>query len=101
MIDTTTIRWTPARSPSSCRLRAEARKNSVAGSCSFDGHEAASTMHIHACQSLAQTLTGDHVHARRPGHRDDVVPGLLEYLDDMATDPSGRPGHRDLSCAPA
>src|SRR5919106_3403578 len=32
MIDTTTIRWTPARSPTSWRLRAEAVKNSLAPS---------------------------------------------------------------------
>src|SRR5918992_4769811 len=44
MIDTTTMRWTPARSPSSWRLRDAAMKKSVAGFCSFDGHEAASTM---------------------------------------------------------
>jgi hypothetical protein len=44
MIDTTTIRRTPARAPSSWRLRDAAMKKSVAGFCSFVGHEAASTM---------------------------------------------------------
>ena len=28
--------------------------------------------------------------------RDDVVAGLLEYLDGRAADPAGRSGHRDL-----
>src|SRR3712207_7435696 len=42
---TTLFRSTPARSPSSWRLRAAAMKNSVAASCSGDGHEAASMTH--------------------------------------------------------
>jgi hypothetical protein len=42
MIETTTIRRTPARSPSSCRLRAAVVKNSVAASCSGEAPVATS-----------------------------------------------------------
>src|SRR5436190_1866661 len=43
MIDTTTIRRTPARSPAACRLRAEVVKNSVAARSSGEGPVATST----------------------------------------------------------
>ena len=44
MIDTTTIRCTPARSPASWRFRAAVVKNSVAAAWSGEGPVAASTM---------------------------------------------------------
>ena len=44
MIDTTTIRSTPACWPASCRLRAAVVKNSVAACSSGEGPVAASTM---------------------------------------------------------
>ena len=45
MIDTTIIRFTPACSPASCRLRAALVKNSVASCWSGEGPVAASMMH--------------------------------------------------------
>jgi hypothetical protein len=45
MIDTTTIRCTPARSPASCRLRAASVKNSVAAAWSGEDVVATSMMH--------------------------------------------------------
>ncbi len=44
MIDTTTIRCTPARSPAACRFRAAVVKNAVASYSSPDGPVAVSTM---------------------------------------------------------
>jgi hypothetical protein len=62
MIETTTIRWTPASAPASCRFRAAVVKNSVAASRSGEGPVAASTMHsvparLSASPSLVITST--------------------------------------------
>src|SRR6266700_1580194 len=43
MMDTTTIRRTPARSPACCRFRAAAVKNVVAACCSGEGPVTTST----------------------------------------------------------
>jgi hypothetical protein len=54
MIDTTTICSTPARSPTCCRLRAEAVKKSVAAACSDEGWVAASMMHATPARASAR-----------------------------------------------
>src|SRR5918912_1247939 len=104
MMDTTTIRRTPARSPASCRFRAVAVKNAVAASWSGEDSSPVGLLtragHVddalHAGQGLCQTVSGDHVHAARPRHRDDVVSPGLEHVDDVTADPPGRPRHRNL-----
>src|SRR5438067_2545318 len=54
MIDTTTIRRTPARSPASCKLRAAVVKNAVAASCSGEGPLVVSTTHSTPASALAR-----------------------------------------------
>src|SRR4051812_33912011 len=82
MIDTTTIRFTPACTPASCRLRAAAVKNWVAASCSGEGRR--------------QTLPSDQVHPARTRHRNNVISAGLEHIDDMAANSSGRSCYRNL-----
>src|SRR5215471_13996254 len=52
---------------------------------------------LHASQGVRQTLPRDEVHAGRARYRDDVVSPCFEYVDDMTTDPSGRPCYRNPS----
>ena len=82
MIETTTIRSTPARSPAACRLRAAAVKKSVASASSGDGPVAAS-MSVDAGERGVEPVAGDHVDAGRPGHRDRLVAALAQELDDV------------------
>ena len=78
MIDTTTIRRTPARSPASCRFAGrggeELRRRLLVGRRP-GGHV---DDRLHARQGLGQTVAGDHVHAAGTRHRDDVVALGLE-----------------------
>src|SRR6266700_3830617 len=84
MIDTTTIRRTPACSPACCRLLFRRR----AGGHVDDA--------FHARQRGCEALAGDDVHAARTRDRDDVVPLRLQYFHDMPADPPGRSGYRNL-----
>jgi hypothetical protein len=89
MIETTTSRCTPARSPAACRLRAEAVKNAVACCSSGDDHG------VHAAQGLVEALAGDDVDPGRAGHRHRVVPALAQDVHHVASEAPGGAGDGD------
>jgi hypothetical protein len=39
------------------------------------------TVALHACQGRCETIRGDHVHAARPRHRDEIVSPGLEHIN--------------------
>ena len=45
---------------------------------------------LHPRERLRQPLAGHDVDAEGAGHRDDLVPALLEHVDDMGAEPPGR-----------
>ena len=96
MIDTTTIRRTPARSPASLQVpgggREELRRRLLVGRRAGGRVDD----RLDARQRLGQAFAGDDVDARGAGDRDDVVSPLLEHVDDMTADPAGRSCDCDL-----
>ena len=91
MIETVTIRCTPARSPCSCRFLAAVVKNSVAASCSGEGPVAASTISSAPARASARPSPGDHVHAGRPAEIGTTSwPREASTLGDVTSQASGR-----------
>jgi hypothetical protein len=95
MIDTTTIRCTPALAGvvqvpgrGGEELRGRLLVGRGPGGRVDDG--------LHTHEGLCQSVSGDHVHAVRARDRDDVVARGLEHLDDMAADSPGRSRHGNL-----
>ena len=95
MIDTTTIRPTPACAPVSCRLRDAVVKKSVAAFSSGEGPRGRVDDALHADQGIRETVTGDHVDATRARYRDNLMSTRLEHVKYVAANPACRPDNGD------
>jgi hypothetical protein len=96
MIETTTARRTPARTPASCRLCAAVTKISVAG-C-WPGRRARGRVDddLGPGQGRVKSRASDDAHAGRARYRHDLVAAFGKNLADVPPESSGRPGNCDL-----
>ena len=90
-IEMTTIRCTPASSPTVCRLRAagfEERRGLALVGRRLSGRV---DDDLHPGERLREALARDHVDPARARDRNDLVTLGLEHVDDVTADPPGCP----------